>query len=279
MPSNTFIPPAAVHYPDSDGKRMAENTLQFEWIVTLQGNLDLLFRDNPNVFVAGDHLIYPVEGDNQTAQAPDVYVAFGRPKGHRGSYRVWEEGGVFPQVIFEVWSPGNRPGEMSAKRKFYEKYGAEEYYLLYPEENRLDAWLRGPNGLQEVPNANGFVSPRLCVRFVADGKQLAVFTADYTPFHTFVELGELQLESARRAEEAERGEEEQRQRAERAENAAMSEAQRARAAQESARAAQESAEAAQESARAAQESAKAAQERAERLAERLRALGVDPGAD
>lgn len=57
MPSNTFIPPAAVQYPDSDGKRMADNTLQFEWIVTLQGNLDLLFRSNPNVFVAGDHLI------------------------------------------------------------------------------------------------------------------------------------------------------------------------------------------------------------------------------
>jgi Uma2 family endonuclease len=258
MPSTTFIPPAAVHYPDSDGNRMADNTLQFEWIVTLQGNLDLLFRANPNVFVAGDHLIYPVQGDNTTCHAPDVYVAFGRPKGHRGSYRVWEEGGTFPQVIFEVWSPGNRPGEMSAKRKFYEKYGAEEYYLLYPDENRLDAWLRGPHGFREVPDANGFTSPRLGVRFVADGKQLAVFTEDQTPFHTFVELGELQLDDARRAEEAERALEEERRRAERAENAAMTEAQRARSA---------------ENARDAE------RQRAERLAERLRQLGVDPGAE
>jgi Uma2 family endonuclease len=279
MPSNTFIPPAAVHYPDSDGKRMAENTLQFEWIVTLQGNLDLLFRSNPNVFVAGDHLIYPVEGDNQTAQAPDVYVAFGRPKGHRGSYRVWEEGGVFPQVIFEVWSPGNRPGEMSAKRKFYEKYGADEFYLLYPEENRLDAWLRGPNGLQEVPDANGFVSPRLRVRFVADGNQLAVFTEDHTPFHTFVELGELQLDDARRAEEAERALEEERNRTKRAENAAMTEAQRARAQTERAEAERQRAEAERQRAEAERQRADAARQRAERLAERLRELGVDPGAE
>src|SRR5437764_1211047 len=95
-------------YPDSDGKPMADNTLQFRWITTIQLNLDDLFRSNPDVFVAGDNLIYPVKGDNTICQAPDVYVAFGRPKGDRGSYRVWEEGGIFPQVVFEVLSPGNR---------------------------------------------------------------------------------------------------------------------------------------------------------------------------
>jgi Uma2 family endonuclease len=252
MPRTTFIPSAAARYPDSDGKPTADNTLQFEWIVTLQGNLDLLFRDNPNVFVAGDHLIYPVEGNNGVSQAPDVYVVFGRPKGHRGSYRVWEEGGTFPQVIFEVWSPGNRPGEMTRKRRFYEKYGAEELYLFYPDECLIDGWLRGPTGLlQEIPDTNGFTSPRLGVRFVADGERLAVLTADHTPFHTFVELGELQLDTERRAAEAERAAESERQRAERAEQATATERQRA----------------------------EAERQRAERLAERLRQLGADPGAE
>jgi Uma2 family endonuclease len=59
-------------------------------------------------------------------------VAFGRPKGDRGSYRVWQEGGVFPQVVFEVWSPNNRYTEMLSKFAFYEAQGAEEYYILYP---------------------------------------------------------------------------------------------------------------------------------------------------
>ena len=35
-------------------------------------------------------------------------VVFGRPKGYRGSYRQWEEGGIAPQVVFEILSPGNR---------------------------------------------------------------------------------------------------------------------------------------------------------------------------
>src|SRR6516225_4483804 len=118
--------PARVVYPESDGGPIAENTRQFRWIVTIQGGLDALFADDPNVFVAGDLLWYPVEGDNTTRTAPDAMVVFGRPKGDRGSYMQWREGGIAPQVVFEVWSPSNRPGEMLREFRFYERYGVEE---------------------------------------------------------------------------------------------------------------------------------------------------------
>src|SRR3954452_5736001 len=130
-----------IEYPDSDGEPMAENTLQFRWIVTIQGGLDALFRDYPEVFVAGDLLWYPVEGDNKTRMAPDAMVAFGRPKGYRGSYMQWVEGGIAPQVVFEVLSPGNRPAEMSKKREFYERFGVEEYYVYDPDRVMLWGWL------------------------------------------------------------------------------------------------------------------------------------------
>jgi Uma2 family endonuclease len=93
---------------------MADNTKQFRWIVVIKENLELLFADNPQVFVAGDLLWYPVEGDNAIRQAPDAMVVVGRPKGNRGSYRQWEEGGVAPQVVFKILSPGNRFGECCA---------------------------------------------------------------------------------------------------------------------------------------------------------------------
>jgi Uma2 family endonuclease len=51
-------------YPDCDGQPMSDNTLQFSWIVKIKENLEILFADNPQVFVAGDLLWYPVEGDN-----------------------------------------------------------------------------------------------------------------------------------------------------------------------------------------------------------------------
>ena len=38
-----------VVYPDSDGKPMAENTLQYQWVTTITGGLEHLFVDDPNV--------------------------------------------------------------------------------------------------------------------------------------------------------------------------------------------------------------------------------------
>ena len=47
---------ANIIYPESDGQPMADNTKQFRHIVTIQGGLDALFQNDPNVFVAGDLL-------------------------------------------------------------------------------------------------------------------------------------------------------------------------------------------------------------------------------
>src|SRR5512147_3173235 len=120
-------------YPESDGKPMADNTKQFRWIVTIQGGLDALFKDDPNVFVAGDLLWYPVEGKPSVRMAPDVLVVFGRPKGDRGSYQQWREDEIAPQVVFEVLSPGNSLVEMLEKLRFYERYGVEEFYIYDPD--------------------------------------------------------------------------------------------------------------------------------------------------
>lgn len=179
-----------VVYPDSDGKPMAENTRQYEWIVTIKGNLDTICVGDRAAFVAGDNLIYPVEGNPLIRIAPDVYVAFGRPRGHRGSYRVWEEGDIFPQVVFEVLSPGNTAREMNRKRQFYRRYGAEEYYVYDPDRNRLQGWQRAGNRFVEVADTHNHVSPRLGIRFDMSGLELEIFGPDGQPFLTFAQLKE-----------------------------------------------------------------------------------------
>lgn len=209
--SSTVAVPVIV-YPDSDGKPMAENTLQYEWIVTIKGNLDILFRDTADVFVAGDNLIYPVQGSVEICYAPDVYVAFGRPKRRRDSYKVWDEGNIFPQVIFEILSPSNRPAEMARKLLFYEQYGAEEYYIYDPDRVRLTAYQRAADGgFEQVANPSGHTSPRLGVRFDMSGPELVIYDPNGQPFLTFLELGE-------QAEQAKQQAERERQRAEQAES-------------------------------------------------------------
>jgi Uma2 family endonuclease len=189
----------AIEYPSSDGMPMAENTLQYQWIVTIQGNLDLLFADDPTVFVGADNLIYPVEGDNRTCYAPDVYIALGRPKGHRGSYQVWNEDGIFPQVIFEILSPGNRPAEMRKKFEFYERYGVEEYYVFDPDRQILQAWHRVDEQLKGVELGNRYRSPLLSIIFKKTGGEWVVQKPNGRKFYSFVETAQRLQKKASRA--------------------------------------------------------------------------------
>lgn len=191
--------PTPVEYPDSDGQPMAENDLQYRWIVMLRGNIGLLFKDRPDVYVAADHLVYAQEGDPSVRQAPDTYVVFGRPKGDRGSYRVWDEDGIFPQVVFEVMSPGNRRAEMDRKLAFYDRYGAEEYYVIDPQRNRVAGYLRSASGLIDIPDMSGWVSPRLGVRFDTSGPEPVLYRPDGRRFLTYEDQAEEAAKAARLA--------------------------------------------------------------------------------
>ena len=182
-------------YPDSDGQPMADNTRQFRWIVTIKENLEILFADDDNVFVACDLLWYPVEGDNKKRQAPDAMVVFGRPKGDRGSYQQWKEGNTAPQVVFEVLSPGNRRQEMAKKLLFYQRYGVEEYYIYDPDKNELTGLERSGEWLEPIEEMDGWVSPRLQIRFQLTADTLEIYRPDGREFLTPVELD-------RRAEDA-----------------------------------------------------------------------------
>ncbi|AFY49932.1 hypothetical protein Nos7524_4166 [Nostoc sp. PCC 7524] len=215
LPSSTS---KGIIYPESDGQPMADNTKQFELIVLIKKNLDLLFANDPNVFVAGDLLWYPVEGDNTIRRAPDVMVVFGRTKGDRGSYLQWQESNIPPQVVFEILSPSNTVKEMISKYKFYEHHGVEEYYLYDPDTSELSGWLRSHNDLIEIPQMSGWVSPRLGIRFeLSDGK-LQIYRPDGQPFLTYLELAQ-QIEQAQIQLEQERQRAEQeRQRAEQAQS-------------------------------------------------------------
>jgi Uma2 family endonuclease len=176
-------------YPDSDGKPIADNTLQYEWIVTIKGNFDVLFADREDVFVAGDLLWYPVRGDPKTRTAPDALVAFGRPKGYRGSYRRWREGRIAPHVVFEVLSPGNRPRQMREKHRFYERFGVQEYYVFDPDTDELTGYQRAGDLLSPIPAMDGWVSPLLGIRFDCSGPKLVIRYPDGKPFQKFEELG------------------------------------------------------------------------------------------
>jgi Uma2 family endonuclease len=195
-------------YPDDDGLPMADNTLQYRWIVYIEQAMEHLFRDRPDVFVAGNLLWYPVEGSPKVRAAPDALVAFGRPKGYRGSYKQWDEEDVPPQVVFEVLSPGNRPGAMNKKFRFYERHGVEEYYIFDPDRGKLAGWIREGDRLVPIESMSGWVSPLLQTRFELSGRDLVLYGPDGGRLLAYAEVQRDAEEQRERAEaERERAEE------------------------------------------------------------------------
>jgi Uma2 family endonuclease len=206
-----------VVYPESDGKPMADNTKQFRWIVVIEQNLEWLFAGNADVFVAGDLLWYPVEGNNALSAAPDTMVVFGRPKGERGSYQQWREDNIPPQVVFEILSPSNTQRELDRKLLFYNSYGVEEYYLYDPDCQRLEGWRRSEEGLLDrIESMAGWVSPRLSIRFEL-GEELQLYRPDGIAFFSFAETSQMLEQERQRAEQERQRAEQERQRAEQSE--------------------------------------------------------------
>lgn len=187
-------------YPESDGKPIADNTRQFEWIVLIKKGLDELFKDDLNVFIAGDLLWYPVKGHPETNTAPDAMVTTGRPKGHRSSYKQWEEGGLAPQVVFEIWSPSNTLSERDAKLAFYERYGVEEYYTYDPLTEVLQGWQRRGRKLVPLADLRDWVSPRLKVKFSRLNGEWVLFYPNGRRFENFEKVCTARDEAERQVE-------------------------------------------------------------------------------
>lgn len=189
-----------IHYPSSDGKPLAENTVQLRWIVALFNNLQYLLLGK-TAFIAADLLWYPVEGSLDISRAPDIMVAFGRPAGDRPSYLQWREENQPPTVVIEVLSPSNGKKELQEKHDFYDQYGVQEYLIIDPDRNEFAVSLRDETGrLTPVPvDKNGFQSPRLGIWLrVVDGKLVAQLP-DGNPLRDFsqtVHEAELALELA-----------------------------------------------------------------------------------
>lgn len=193
---------AAIFYPESDGKPMAENTRQYRYIVLIKEGLEDLFSTDPTVAVFADLFWYPVQDHPEIVTAPDVYVVFGRPKGDRGSYQQWREDNVTPQVVFEIWSPSNNTKEKSDKLDYYARYGVQEYYNYDPETGALEGWERHNQQLSRVTTMPGWTSPRLQIRFELRSRDLEVYRPDGRRFLTYVEQTQLTQQERQAKEKA-----------------------------------------------------------------------------
>jgi len=134
-------PSASIRYPETDGKPIGETDVHIAQILDLRFALSRHFRDDPQVYVAADLLLYYVEGDPKEFVVPDVFVVRGVPKGERRIYKLWEEGRA-PEVVFEITSASTRREDLGTKKVLYADLGVKEYFVFDPTGEDLRPPLR-----------------------------------------------------------------------------------------------------------------------------------------
>jgi Uma2 family endonuclease len=127
---------AAIDYPETDGKPMAESDLHREVMFALIHLLQRFFAGR-QVYVSGNLLIYFEEGNPYKSVAPDCFVAFDIAPKRRRTYKVWEEGKV-PEVVFEVSSKKTQREDLGKKMRLYAELGVREYFIYDPTGDYLD---------------------------------------------------------------------------------------------------------------------------------------------
>ena len=193
---------------------MADNTDQAEEITDDFQTLRIFLRDREEVLVASNLLVYYREGDNETRITPDVMVAFGRPRGFRGSYKIWEEGNHPPDWVLEIASEGTVKVDVEEKPATYAEIGVQEYWQYDPTggllDQRLQGWRLTGLGYTELPQVRvagaeiAIYSEVLGLRLEFDGERLRFWDPVGKRYlHTPLESEEDRLKEARRAEEAE----------------------------------------------------------------------------
>ncbi len=169
-----------VHYPQSDGKPLADTDLHRNEILGIIQTLDHRYADQGDVYVSGDLLIYYEEGDPSKCRAPDVFAALGVEKKLRRTYLLWEEKQA-PTLAIEVTSKKTHSRDEKQKRDLYARLGID-YYVVYDPEARyakppLQVNRRTGNDYVRMAASSGiFPCPPLDLAISLDAKGLLQLT-------------------------------------------------------------------------------------------------------
>ena len=133
-----------VHYPDSDGKPMAETPIHADNLAGLIQMLKEYYAGDPTVYISGNMFLYYVEGNPKKSISPDVFIALGVGNRYRNIYCTWLEGGKGPDLVVEMTSPKTRREDAGKKFSLYQDVlRVREYFRFDPLGEYLKPPLQG----------------------------------------------------------------------------------------------------------------------------------------
>jgi Uma2 family endonuclease len=120
-------------------------------------------RERTDYYVGGNMFIYYRVKSSQRRRfrGPDFFLVKGASRTPiRRYWVVWQEGGLFPNMIIELLSRSTRKEDLTTKKDIYEKvFRTPDYFCYEPDKQRLLGWRLNKRRRYEplVPNERGWL--------------------------------------------------------------------------------------------------------------------------
>lgn len=116
-----------VHYPESDGKPMAETDTHRNLIMQM---IEQLQRAFPEAYVSGNICLYYEQGNPKKMISPDSLLCLGQPPQIKRVYFAWEPDAQLNLVVeFSSWSTHRE--DHNKKKRIYQNILHVPYYVIY----------------------------------------------------------------------------------------------------------------------------------------------------
>ena len=144
-------------YPESDGEPMAETPRHQQVMIDCMDILRSHFHGSPDVYIAGNMLLYYEEGNPRKSVSPDVFMVRGLSKKDLRTYKTWEQPSTLDFVL-EVASPSTYTRDFNEKMEIYAKILKVKEYYIYDPYHEIDPYFVGfrlvGEDYEEIPFVN-----------------------------------------------------------------------------------------------------------------------------
>ena len=147
-------------YPESDGEPMAETPRHQQVMIDCMDILRSHFHGIPDVYVAGNMLLYYEEGNPRKSVSPDVFMVRGLSKKELRTYKTWEQPATLDFVL-EVASPSTYTRDFNEKMEIYAKILRVKEYYIYDPYHEIEPYFVGFRLVSETYDEIAFVNARL----------------------------------------------------------------------------------------------------------------------
>lgn len=145
-------------YPESDGEPMAETPKHQQVMIDCMDIMRSHFRGIPDVYIAGNMLLYYEEGNPRKSVSPDVFMVRGLSKKELRTYKTWEQPPTLDFVL-EVASPSTYTRDFNEKMEIYAKILKVKAYCIYDPYHEIEPYFIGfrlvGEAYEEIPFVNG----------------------------------------------------------------------------------------------------------------------------